>query len=72
MNTIGKVLVAISIIGAIIVGLLGALYEMVGHAKFEQLLSSIGISNGFRLLWIFGIVVLILLIISCLVIKYTQ
>ena len=72
MNTIGRVLVAISIIGAIIVGLLGALYEIAGHAQFEQLLSSIGISNGFRLLWIFGIVVLILLIISCLVIKHTQ
>ena len=67
MNTIGRVLVAISIIGAIIFGLLGAIYEIVGHAKFEQLLSSIGISNGFRLLYIFGIAVLMLLIISCLV-----
>ena len=66
MNTIGRVLIAISIIGAIIFGLLGAIYEIAGHAKFEQLLSSIGISNGFRLLWIFGIVILILLIISCL------
>ena len=67
MNTIGRVLVAISIIGAILFGLLGAIYEIVGHAKFEQLLSSIGISNGFCLLYIFGIVVLMLLIISCLV-----
>ena len=38
MNTIGKVLVAISIIGAIIVGLLGAIYEIVGHAKFKEFL----------------------------------
>lgn len=72
MNTIARVLVAISIIGAIILGFFGAIYEIVGHAKFEQFLSSIGISNGFRLLWIFGIAVLLLLIISCIIVKYTR
>lgn len=67
MNMIGRMLVTLSIIGTIIVGIFGAVYEIVGHAKFEQLLSSIGISNGFRLFYLFGTVVLILLIISCLI-----
>ena len=67
MNLIGRMLVTLSIIGTIIVGIFGAVYEIVGHAKFEQLLSSIGISNGFRLFYLFGTVVLILLIISCLI-----
>lgn len=67
MNMIGRMSVTLSIIGTIIVGIFGAVYEIVGHAKFEQLLSSIGISNGFRLFYLFGTVVLILLIISCLI-----
>ena len=63
MNMIARMLVTLSII----VGIFGAVYEIVGYAKFEQLLSSIGISNGFRLFYFFGTVVLILLIISCLI-----
>ena len=42
-------------------GALGVIYEIVGHAKFEKILFSIGISNGFEKMWIFSATMLCLL-----------
>ena len=52
----------LSFCGTLIVGALGNVYELVGHAKFEQMLSGIGISNGLGWLWIVFVVMLLLLI----------
>lgn len=52
----------LSFCGTLIVGALGIVYELVGYAKFEQMLSGIGISNGLGWLWIVGAVMLLLLI----------
>lgn len=44
------------------VGVLGAVYEIIGHAKFEKILSLIGVSKGFERIWIVGIIMLLLFI----------
>ena len=43
---------------------ISVIYEIIGRIKFEQMLSSIGLSNGSKLLWIVGITVLLLFIIT--------
>ena len=37
-------------------GGLGVVYELLGHAKFEKILSVIGITNGFNKIWAVSIV----------------
>ncbi len=46
-----------------IIGILSVIYEIIGYAKFEQLLSSVGISHGFKCIWLVGLVMFLLLII---------
>lgn len=41
-----QVLQVFSFVGLMLSGVLGAVYEIIGYAKFEQALSAIGISNG--------------------------
>ncbi len=57
----------VSFCGIGAVGVLGLIYEIVGHAKFEQILSAIGISNGFQRCWLFGLMMLFLLIVTYLI-----
>ena len=47
-----------------LLGLVGVIYEIVGHRKFVQTLSAMGLSNGFEWVWILGAVVLIILMIT--------
>ena len=54
----------LSFCGVILSGILGALYEIIGHAKFEQVLYAIGISKGFERVWVVSALMLILLIIT--------
>ena len=54
----------LSFCGVKLVGVLGAIYEIIGHAKFEQILSTIGISKGFERIWIVSAIMLLLLIIT--------
>ena len=49
--------------GVMLSGALGVLYEIVGHAKFEKILFSIGISNGFEKIWIISAIMLFLLMV---------
>lgn len=42
-----QVLYVFSFVGLMLSGVLGAVYEIIGYAKFERALSAIGISNGF-------------------------
>ena len=42
-----QVLYVFSFVGLILSCVLGAVYDIVGHTKFEQTLSAIGISNGY-------------------------
>ena len=60
-----QVVQILSLCGTIIAGVLGLIYEIIGHTKFEQLLSRIGISNGFRWIWLVGVTTSSLLIITC-------
>lgn len=53
--------------GVIFTGVLGVLYEILGHAKFEQILSTIGISNGFERTWIVSAIMLIVLVVTCFI-----
>lgn len=68
MKGIVKILVQIvhigSFCGLMFLGLLGVIYEIVGHAKFEQILMYLGISKGFERIWAVGIIMLILLAIT--------
>lgn len=50
--------------GVILAGILGVVYEIIGHAKFEQILSTIGISKGFERIWIISALMILLLIIT--------
>lgn len=51
-----------SFCGTILTGVLGAVYEIIGHAKFEQVLSAIGISKGFERIWVVSVIMLLLLV----------
>lgn len=48
--------------GLLLCGALGVVYEIIGPAKYEQLLSSFGISNGFERTWLWAVMMLILLL----------
>ena len=52
----------LSFCGTVLSGILGAVYEIIGHAKFEQVLSAIGISKGFERIWVVSAIMLLLLI----------
>lgn len=64
IRIIANVLYVLSFCGVILAGVLGAIYELIGHAKFEQMLSSLGVSNGFKRFWIFSIIMLLFLVIT--------
>ena len=49
IRTIIQVLHILSFCVLMLSGLLGLVYEIIGHAKFLHILSLIGISNGFQL-----------------------
>lgn len=62
IRSIVQVVHVLSFCGVILSGVLGAIYEIIGHAKFEQILSAIGISKGFERIWIVSAIMLFLLI----------
>ena len=59
-NRILKLTNILSLCGLILIGLIGVVYELLGHGYFEKLCGALGIPNGFRLVWICGIVLLLL------------
>jgi len=54
----------LSLCGVMFVVVLGVLYEIIGHAKFDQLLSKFGIVKGFEFVWVVGVITISLLIIT--------
>ena len=62
LKMIVQVVHVLSFCGVILSGILGAVYEITGHAKFEQVLSAIGISKGFERIWVVSAIMLLLLI----------
>lgn len=54
----------VSFCAVLLSGVAGILYEIVGHAKFEQILSDFGISKGFERVWIFSAIMLLLLVVT--------
>ena len=62
IKIIVQVVHVLSFCGVILSGILGAVYEIIGHAKFEQVLSAIGISKGFERIWVVSAIMLLLLI----------
>lgn len=52
----------VSFCGVILAGALGALYEIVGYAKFQDMLSAMGISKGFERIWAISAILLLLFI----------
>ena len=63
-----KIIHIISLCGLVLMGILGAIYEIIGHAKYEQLLSTIGVHSGFHRTWI----VFIILIIVCIITYFAK
>ncbi len=57
-----QVVHVLSFCGVLVCGVLGVVYEIIGHAKFEQALSAIGISKGFERFWVVSAIMLFLLI----------
>lgn len=64
IKMIVQVVHVLSFCGVIFSGVLGVVYEIIGHAKFEQVLSAIGISKGFERIWVVSAIMLLLLIIT--------
>ena len=69
IRAIVKTIYLLSFCSAILLFVICLLGEVVGVAKFQQLLSSIGISNALEFVWIFGAIVVILLLFSGFIIK---
>ena len=57
----------ISFCGVMLTGVLGAIYEILGNGKFEQMLSVIGLPNGFEWTWVIGAIMLLLLILTYII-----
>ena len=57
----------LALCGGLLVGLLGAVYELFGPVRFEEMASALGIADGYRCMWILGAIVLGLCIIACLI-----
>ena len=64
LKVVVQIVHVVSFCGLMLAGVLGVIYEIVGHAKFEQMLSMIGISKGFERIWMFGAIMLFVLIIT--------
>ena len=64
LKTIVNIVHVFSFCGVIISGMLGVIYEIIGHTKFEQLLSAIGFSKGFERIWVISTIMLFLLIVT--------
>lgn len=64
VKLIVNILHFVSFCAVLISGALGILYEIVGHAKFERILESIGISKGFERVWIFSAIMLGILLVT--------
>lgn len=62
IKMIVQVVYVLSFCGVILSGVLGAVCEIIGYAKFEQVLSAIGISKGFERYWLVSAIMLLLLI----------
>lgn len=67
IKVIVQVIHIVSFCGVVLVGALGILYEIIGYAKFQQILSAIGMSKGFERIWGIGIITLFLLILTHLI-----
>ena len=61
IKTFVQIVHILSFGGLLLCGALGVVYEIIGPAKYEQLLSSFGISNGFERTWLWAVMMLILL-----------
>ena len=48
----------------LVIGVMGVIYELIGHVRFERLLKTIGVSNSFDKFWILGVVVFFVLLIT--------
>lgn len=62
IKTVVQIVHILSFCGTLLCGVLGVVYEIIGPVKYEQLLSSFGISKGFERTWIWAVVMLILLL----------
>ena len=62
IKIIVQIVHVLSFCGVILSGVLGAVYEIIGHVKFEQALSAIGISKGFEGFWVVSAILLLSLI----------
>lgn len=62
IKIIVQVIHVLAFCGVILAGILGTIYEIIGHVNFEQMLSAIGISKGFERVWAVSAIMLILLI----------
>ena len=65
MRTIIKVLIntihGFSFCMMVLLWVIGAIEEIIGPVKFEQICSAVGISNGVKCYWIIGTIVIILI-----------
>ena len=59
-NRILKLRNILSLCGMMLIGLIGVIYELLGHGHFQKLCNSLGIPDSFRLVWICGIITLLL------------
>ena len=64
IKTIVKWINAASLIGMMLTGLVGVSYDLLGSGKFDKVCTFLGIQNGFKLVWVFGSVMLFLFTVS--------
>lgn len=67
LRLLARIVNILALCGALLIGLLGAVYELFGPVRFEEIAAALGIADGYRCLWILGAIVLGLLIATCLI-----
>ena len=67
LRLLARIVNILALCGALLMGLLGAVYELFGPVRFEEIAATLGIADGYRCLWILGAIVLGLLIATCLI-----
>lgn len=57
----------ISFVSLVILIIIGYIYDAIGYAKLKKLFSLIGLSNVLEYYWIIGVIMLLLLAVTCFI-----
>ena len=64
MKILVNVVHVISFCVLMLLGIVGIVYEIIGHGLFQQISAELGINNGFKVFWVLGVIDLFLLLLT--------